>query len=1107
MKRKLKDSFYPQPLKLRNTVVVFMLFFLSLTTFAKTVHVFEKVEITLKAQKQYSNPYTQVDVWVDLKGPGFNRRCYGFWDGNNVFRVRVCAVSPGQWSWVSRSNQADDGLNGKQGGFEAIEWSEAEKESNPVRRGMIKASENGHALTYDDGTPYILIGDTWWSTATYRFPWYDDDKPREIGPEAGFKDYVRLRKNQGFNCIGMIAAFPNWARDDGAPWHIWLDEEKNTGVRSAWVHQKDINTGVPRKEWRAKNMHNEGGRAFHFPGKVPGYKNVFPDVNRINPEYFKYMDRKIDYLNDQGFIPFIEVSRRDVSGAWKEYYQWPDTYSRYIQYIWARYQANICLYSPVHFDWIHMTATTEEFNDAANFVIDRWGAPPFGTLVSCNSAISSLVNFGEYENNWLTFHQIGNRREHDFYWYLTEIFHADPPRPAVNAEPYYAGLEDKRYEAYKFGAEGGTKTDDLYVRSALYGSFLSGGYGGYIYGAEGIWGADIEDGSDPPMWEAFLWNSANQLRFIKTFALSEGSRYQNLVPDADLVSPNKNHLTRGYTGWAYAARTPEKDYFLLYFEKDIAAGIVRGAQKNTAYTANWFNPKNGEWAPAGKGQLESDIFGRIELPEKPSEDDWGLKLVKVGQSTKPRVIVMHDIGGDPDDEQSLVRQLVYANEMDIEAITMVDLVRNFVDSTQQDWTRNRHDEILGAYGEAYPNLAQHAEGFPTEEYLQSISYMGTYGLRFAGKAGYPEPFWDWVGEGKTPLGDDKDSPASNAIVKALEKDDPRPLYVMMWGGAYTLVQALWRYEQKHPDDDYSDRLIVSSILWQDMAFDYFRDLSKIGYHYSRTFQGSYDGERNTKPLMIDNAFFDFWYKNSWTTLGEYEQDQFEKDWADEHIRSHGALGSMYPEAGHRGGTREGDSPTILYLLSAIKGLNEIKDPTMGSWGGRFVLADQLGPQYFVNSKFGVTNISEEMLKDEKDGFRDIAMTFARWRRDIQNDFQARMDWVITPEYENANHNPVAVLNGDESNKIHELSVNPGEEITLDAGKSHDPDQDELSYEWFRYPEADSYNGELIIKSTESVLKFAIPADLKRGENIHVILRVKDNGIPNLVSYKRVIFSY
>jgi hypothetical protein len=592
------------------------------------VRVWEKVELTFHAKNQYADPYTKVEVWVDLKGPGFDKRCFGFWDGSNVFRVRVLATQPGKWTWRSGSNQEDAGLNNQQGDFTALEWSDAEKSSVPTRRGFIKPAVNGHAFECADGTPFILLGDTWYAATTFRFKWNDDDRERSIGPEAGFKDYVRLRKNQGFNSVAVLAAFPNWATDS-QPWEIWLDRGADLGVRSAWVDQAEIANRRPRDQWHAKDMTNEGGRAFLFPGKVPGYEQVYPDVDRINPEYFKFMDRKIDYLNAQGFIPVIEVARRDITSAWAKYYDWPDSYSRYIQYIWSRYQANNCLYSPVHYDYPVMTATAKQLNAAANRVIEKYGHPPFGTLASCNASVSSLMNFGgPDENKWLTFHQIGNLREHDAYWYLTEIYHATPARPALNGEPYYSGMADKRYSPpYRYGAPGGTEADDLYVRSGMYGSFLSGGFAGHIYGSEGLWGADIEPGSSPFMWEAFQWNSANQMQHLKTFALSEGRRYQDLVPDANLVSPNSTPQTKSYVGWAYCARTPAKDLFLAYFEKGCPnRSMVRGAQPYQTYKAEWFNPRTGQWSSAGNGQLKANVWGWITVPDYPSENDWGLKL-------------------------------------------------------------------------------------------------------------------------------------------------------------------------------------------------------------------------------------------------------------------------------------------------------------------------------------------------------------------------------------------------------------------------------------------------------------------------------------------------
>lgn len=594
------------------------------------VPVWEKVELTFHAKNQYMNAYTNVEVWVELKGPKFAKRCYGFWDGSNVFRVRLLATAPGQWTWRSGSNQKDAGLNDQRGSFTAVAWSDAETDSVPTRRGLVRPTANGHAFEYADGTPFLLLGDTWYAAATFRFKWNDDDQEWPIGPDAGFKDYLRLRKSQGFNAVAIIAAFPNWA-NDSAPWDVWLDRANGIGIRSAWVDQGEIAAHKPRDQWRAKDMSNEGGRAFLFPGKVPGYEQVFPDVDRINPDYFKYLDRKIDYLNAQGFIPVIEVARRDITSCWAQYYNWPDSYSRYIQYVWSRYQANNCLFSPVHYDYPEMTASTRQLNQAANRVIEKYGPPPFGTLASCNASVSSLLNFGgTNENHWLTFHQIGNLREHDAYWYLTEIFHAQPPRPALNGEPYYAGMADKRYPLYKYGAPGGTKDDDRDVRSGMYGSFLSGGLAGHIYGSEGIWGADIEPGSSPFMWEAFQWNSANQMQYLKTFALSEGRRYQDLVPDANLVSPSETHVTKGFTGWAYCARTPDRDFFLAYFEQDYRAhGMIRGAQPQATYQAQWFDPRTGEWSKAGNGLLKANVWGWIQLPDFPSDDDWGLKLALV----------------------------------------------------------------------------------------------------------------------------------------------------------------------------------------------------------------------------------------------------------------------------------------------------------------------------------------------------------------------------------------------------------------------------------------------------------------------------------------------
>ena len=592
---------------------------------AGPIHVWEKQEVTLSSTRAWANAYSDVTVWVDLSGPDFQKRIYGFWDGKQTFRVRFLAPSPGTWKWESGSNPSDPGLSGKHGEFTVVAWSEEEKKENPLRRGFLRATANRHALEQADGTPFFVIGDTWYSAGTNRFRWHDDDRLRPLGPDAGFKDYLHYRKTQGYNAILIIVAFPAWATD-GYPVELFMDNPERTCVRSAWTEYGTKS---------AKNMENEGGRPFLFPGRIPGFEKVFPDLDRINPEYFHYLDRKIDYLNEQGFIPFIEVARRDTGQAWKKYHSWPDSYARYIQYVWSRYQTNNAVFSPIHFDIDQDTIPAADYNAAIKLVLTKFGPPPYGTLLTANSNPSSLVNFGD--DSWVTLHQMGNEREHDWYWYLTDIYESPYHQPALNGEPYYAGYKDEfglGEGGYKYGADGGSDKDDQYVRSSMYGSFLSGGFAGHIYGAEGIWGADIEPAAPVKMWDAFQWSSGAQMQYLKTFAFSIGGRFQELVPDANLVSPNKTHVILGYEGWAFSARTPDKKIFLVYFEKGCIRSQIRGALPHGKYQAQWFDPRAGAWRAAGNGILQSSSTGILELPDFPSDADWGLRLEYAGPQAR-----------------------------------------------------------------------------------------------------------------------------------------------------------------------------------------------------------------------------------------------------------------------------------------------------------------------------------------------------------------------------------------------------------------------------------------------------------------------------------------
>ena len=165
----------------------------------------------------------------------------------------------------------------------------------------------------------------------------------------------------------------------------------------------------------------------------------------------------------------------------------------------------------------------------------------------------------------------------------------------------------------------------------MYGSLLSGGYAGYIYGCEGIWQAHVEPGAFVFMWDAFQYGSAAEVQHLKTFAEVKGTRYRTLIPDSELLVPNKSDTWHGYTGWGYCAYAPERDWFMVYFEQGCDEDVrLRGGLIGRRYQASWFDPRSGVWGePQEIGEVSLDSF--LSLPVRLDEQDWGLMVELTGE--------------------------------------------------------------------------------------------------------------------------------------------------------------------------------------------------------------------------------------------------------------------------------------------------------------------------------------------------------------------------------------------------------------------------------------------------------------------------------------------
>lgn len=446
---------------------------------------------------------------------------------------------------------------------------------------------------------------------------------------------------------------------------------------------------------------------------------------------------------------------------------------------------------------------------------------------------------------------------------------------------------------------------------------------------------------------------------------------------------------------------------------------------------------------------------------------------------RPRVFVLTDIDAEPDDTMSMVRFLTYANQFDIEGLVATTSVHQQNHVAPQSIRR-----IVEAYGKVRDNLEKHEPGFPTGGQLLALVSAGLpdFGLRA-------------VGEGH-------DSPGSELLIKCLDREDPRPLWVPVWGGPNVLAQALWKIRATRTPE----RLAAAVAKLRVYAIS---DQDDSGPWLRQEFPGLF---YIVSPGFIAGGAY---HHATWSGIsgddfsGRFAGGNFSvvtNEWLDENIRHKGPLGAEYPRWEY---LMEGDTPSYLNLIA--NGLNDPDHPDWGGWGGRYELYTPRMQKWFFQPETRPiwTNASDEVMGTDGRWHTTHHATIWRWRVAFQNDFAARMDWTVKP-YAAANHPPVVKLG-----HAAELKVRPGERVDLRAAGCKDPDGDALSYEWFYYGEpgtlalSNSRTGRpLEIRNFDQPEAWFIapPArTMPAGTGtLHIILAVTDHGTPRLTRYQRVI---
>jgi hypothetical protein len=274
-----------------------------------------------------------------------------------------------------------------------------------------------------------------------------------------------------------------------------------------------------------------------------------------------------------------------------------------------------------------------------------------------------------------------------------------------------------------------------------------------------------------------------------------------------------------------------------------------------------------------------------------------------------RVLVSTDLGGDPDDIQSLVHLLHYSDILRVEGILSTTGPGSTPKaSLVREWVRRVDLDYLRAKG--YPALMSEAE-------VVSVVKQG------ATKAGAPRPGAHTEG--------------SRWLVECANASDPegrgRPLWVLVWGSLTDVAQAL-----------HDDHRIAGEI-----RINYIGSSNTVNDPASRDYV--FDGLCDRWPNLwwIEDGLLPRFTHD--TFRGYYLGGDQSGEWGnatfiEQVIRGCGTthnglfdekLGDAFPVATWPEGTlKEGDTPTFMYLLSpVVGGVGDVDDPTNESWGGRF----------------------------------------------------------------------------------------------------------------------------------------------------------------------------
>jgi hypothetical protein len=466
----------------------------------------EVFEASYETTKVYANPFMDIEVNGVFEQGSKQWIMPAFWTGGGKWTVRFAPPSVGEYLYhLECTDKSNSDLNANSQTLRVVQY----QGDNPlVKHGFLRVGKDQRHFEHADGTPFFWLGDTWWKGLAKRLSW------------EGFQELTANRKSKGFSVVQIVCGpYP----DEGA-------------FEARWE--------------------NEGGKPYETR-----------DFSVVNPEYFRYADRRIRHLVESGIVPAIVGGwgRSDCDGM-------RVAGDAGIKRHWRNLVARFGAYPTV---WIiGGEASGPQWTEVARYVqqIDPYHRP--ATMHPGDSGRKAVTDESVIAFDMLQTGHGDWEAARGAIPKLNAAYARIPAMPVLIGEYCYEGHMQTAFQDVQ--------------RYVFWGAMLSGA-AGLTYGAAGVWHASVEgDPGITPVYDLTTWKvgmnypGSTQLGLGKT--LLEQYPWARFEPHPEWAEPGS--VAAGIPGEVRFIYQPRRGVY------NWSGAVVKNLERDVPYHAFYFNPSN-----------------------------------------------------------------------------------------------------------------------------------------------------------------------------------------------------------------------------------------------------------------------------------------------------------------------------------------------------------------------------------------------------------------------------------------------------------------------------------------------------------------------------------